>query len=90
MVDNNDRDTTSKVAENLAQRILNALPATWQTATTEMNTIIKSTLQDALLKMDLLTRDEFDAQKNVLNRLIKKVTELEIQIQQLEEQNKEK
>lgn len=74
-----------QVTESLIKLVLNAVPETWQGATTELSLIIRSTLQDALLKMDVLTRDEFDAQKRVLERLTKKVEELEAVIQQLEE-----
>lgn len=91
MLMNESKDKTQaakEAAESLVSQVLNAIPKTWQGATTELSTIVRSTLQDALLKMDVLTRDEFDAQKRVLERLSKKVEELESVIQKLEAQEK--
>ncbi|OUS32205.1 hypothetical protein A9R01_11190 ['Osedax' symbiont bacterium Rs2_46_30_T18] len=47
---------------------------------------IKSLLQSALAKLDLVTRDEFDAQAAVLTRTRAKVDALEVRMAKLEQQ----
>ena len=47
---------------------------------------IKSLLQNALAKLDLVTRDEFDAQAAVLTRTRAKVDALEVRMAKLEQQ----
>ncbi|MCV2502684.1 MAG: accessory factor UbiK family protein [Neisseriaceae bacterium] len=49
---------------------------------------IKSVANSALNKMDLVTRDEFDVQQKMLQKMAAKVAELELRINTLESQNK--
>ncbi|EPJ47277.1 MAG: hypothetical protein OFPII_14100 [Osedax symbiont Rs1] len=47
---------------------------------------VKALLQSALAKLDLVTRDEFDAQAAVLSRTRQKVEALEVRMTKLESQ----
>ncbi len=69
----------------LAEKLLNTAPESFSTTREELHQWVKAAAQDALLKMDLLPRDEFDAQVRVLHRLQQKVTELEAQLKELEQ-----
>ena len=52
---------------------------------TELEQQIKALLQGTFNRMDLITRDEFDAQSAVLARTRTKLEQLEQQLQQLEQ-----
>lgn len=49
---------------------------------------MKSALQAALARMDLVTREEFDAQTAVLQRTRARLEDLEIRLAELEQQSK--
>lgn len=70
----------------LGQQFGERLPNSLQTARSELEATLKGILQDALSRMDLLTRDEFDVQQTLLARTRSKVDSLETQLRSLEAQ----
>ena len=66
----------------LGQQFGERLPSSLQTARSELEGL----LRDALSRMDLLTRDEFDVQQTLLARTRSKVDALESQLRDLEAQ----
>ncbi len=69
---------------DLANRLSKALPDSVQKMQKDLEKNFHVILQSAFNKMDLVTRDEFDAQTKVLARSRKKLEELEAKIKILE------
>lgn len=69
---------------DLASRLSKALPDSVQKMQKDLEKNFHVILQSAFNKMDLVTRDEFDAQTKVLARSRKKLEELEAKIKTLE------
>ena len=69
-----------ELAENLAQ----AMPDHVKKKQKDIEKNFHAVLQSAFNKMDIVTRDEFDAQTKVLARARKKVDELEKKLKELE------
>ncbi len=63
--------------DEMAKRLTDALPESLKAAPAEVEKQFRSILEKGLAKMDLVTREEFDAQKKVLERAEKKLAELE-------------
>lgn len=74
---------TGKLDE-LARRLMNALPGGAQELRADVEKNFRSALQNGLTKMDLVTREEFDVQTAVLARTRAKVESLEKQVAALE------
>lgn len=55
-------------------------------APAELEKQLKALLQSASGKLDLVSREEFDAQRLVLERTRQRLEQLELQVQQLEQQ----
>jgi BMFP domain-containing protein YqiC len=70
---------------DLAAKLCDALPGNLQTLKKDMEKNFHSVLQNTFTKLDLVTREEFDAQTKVLARTRKKIEALEIEIKNLEE-----
>lgn len=68
----------------LVDQILSKLPQSADLMRDDINQSLKTALTAALKKMDLVTRDEFDAQKAVLEKTREKLKQLELQIAALE------
>ena len=66
----------SKIDE-LAAKLSQSLPPGAETFRQDMHAQFKQILQSLLAKMDLVTREEFDAQSKVLARTREKVEALE-------------
>lgn len=73
----------SKTIDDLANKLSDLVPDGIKNAGDDLGKQFKQALQSGLAKMDLVTREEFDAQTKVLERtrekleiLEKKVTEL--------------
>lgn len=69
---------------DLASRLSKALPDSVQKMQKDLEKNFHVILQSAFNKMDLVTRDEFDAQTKVLARSRKKIEELEASVKALE------
>lgn len=74
------------VVNRLGQQFGERLPAPLRGMREELEGTLKSLLRDALSRMDLLTRDEFDIQQTLLARTRARVDDLEKQLRQLEQQ----
>lgn len=69
--------------EELAQKLLAVLPDNLQIINNDIQTKFHDVLKIAFTKLDLVTREEFDAQVKVLARTRAKVEALEEQLTKL-------
>lgn len=77
-----------KHLDELTQRLSNLIPQGVKNVQGDVEKNIKTILQSAFAKMDLVTREEFDVQTAVLERTRAKLDALEKQIAALEKQLK--
>lgn len=75
-----------QVIDEIIGRLMEVVPISIRTAKTDIEANFRSILQAMFTKLDLVTREEFDVQANVLLRTREKLTALEAKIKQLEEQ----
>ena len=75
----------SKLLDDLAQRLANAVPSSLQQAREDVEKNFKAVIQGSFDKMNLVSREEFDAQRAVLMRTREKLEALEKQMDQLEQ-----
>lgn len=78
-----------KKIEQIIQQIQDSLPQGIKDLGQDAEAKLKQTLQAQLSKLDLVTREEFDVQTQVLMRTREKLTELEKRIDTLLEQQKQ-
>lgn len=76
--------------EELSQRIEQALPEGLRQTKTEMDKTIHQAVMNAFQKMELVTRDEFDIQTQVLARTRAKLEALEQRVAAMEKAQAEK
>jgi len=69
------------------QSVIDSMPQGLKDLPTDIQKNLRSALHIAFSKMDLVTREEFDVQKGVLERTRKKVAAMEKKIQKLEGQS---
>jgi BMFP domain-containing protein YqiC len=69
----------------IAKRLLESLPQAVRGAQADLEANFRVVLRNALGKMDLVTRDEFDVQTKVLERTRARLTQLEARLAQLEQ-----
>ena len=74
---------TDKINE-IVQKITSALPSGIQQLPKDAEKTIRTVLQGAFSKMDLVTREDFDAQSKVLARTREKLEALEKRLTELE------
>lgn len=72
----------AKQLERLTQKLCAALPAGLEQAEADVRDAFSSILQAGFSELDLVTRDEFDAQVKVLVRTRTKVEALQTQLDQ--------
>ena len=70
--------------DDLVTRLSAAVPAGLHTVKNDLDRNFRSILQSALTKLDLVTREEFDIQANVLARTRQKLEALEKRVDLLE------
>ncbi len=70
--------------EELSQRIEQALPESLRQTKMELDKTIRQAVMNAFQKMELVTRDEFDIQTQVLARTRAKLEALEQRVSVLE------
>ena len=75
----------TKLIDELTQRLSRALPEGAGAFQEDVEKNIRSTLQSAFRKMDLVTREEFEVQRTLLVRSREKLERLEAEIRALEE-----
>ena len=69
---------------DLARRLAASVPPGIGTAREDLEKNFSALLQARLARLDLVTRDEFDVQRKVLERTREKLTTLEAQLARLE------
>ncbi|MES2909416.1 MAG: accessory factor UbiK family protein [Pseudomonadota bacterium] len=75
-----------QLINRLGQQFGEHLPVQLKAARHELEDHLKIILRDALSRMELLTRDEFDIQQTLLAKTRAKVDQLEQQLRSLEAQ----
>ncbi|MED5526169.1 ubiquinone biosynthesis accessory factor UbiK [Gallaecimonas pentaromativorans] len=70
--------------EELAKQITEALPPGVKAFSGEVESRVKQVLQAQLMKLDLVSRDEFDVQSRVLLKTREKLDALEARVDALE------
>ena len=75
-----------KQLDDLARRFTENLPAGVRELQQEVEKNVRTAMQTAFSRMDLVTREEFDAQAKVLARTRAQLDELQTQVQTLEQQ----
>jgi len=86
---NNDYDKSpmnTPDIEKLVSQIMQSLPAGLQDMKQDVDQQLRAALQHSLSRMNLVTRDEFDVQREVLSRTRAKLETLEQQVAALEQQ----
>lgn len=69
--------------DELTKRISSLIPGDVKHMQDDLENNVRSLLQTALAKMNLVTREEFDVQSAVLQRTREKLEQLEKQVEQL-------
>ena len=72
--------------EDLVRKLVEGVPALLGSARSDMEAHFKSVLQQQLARLDLCSRQEFDAQGRVLARTQERLAQLEGKIALLEQQ----
>jgi BMFP domain-containing protein YqiC len=75
-----------KHLDDLAPRLAGSLPKGLQALQSDINRNLRATVEAALAKLDLVTREEFDVQAAVLARTREKLAALEARVAELERQ----
>ncbi|MEO7774520.1 MAG: accessory factor UbiK family protein [Steroidobacteraceae bacterium] len=70
--------------DELAQRLFQSLPPGLKAARDDIEKNFRSALRAGLSRLDVTTREEFDAQSKVLERTREMVEKLEKRVQELE------
>jgi len=76
-----------KLLDDLARQISETIPAGMKEMQSDVKKNIRTLLESTLAKLDLVTREEFDAQTKVLARTREKLEQLEKTISELEDKN---
>ncbi len=76
----------AKFLDDLAHRLADAVPPGVRNVQSDVERNLRATVQAALSKLDLVTREEFDVQTKVLARTRAKLEALEIVVANLEPQ----
>jgi hypothetical protein len=74
-----------KIIDDLADKMSQIIPPEMKNMHHQMREQFKQLLQAQLAKMDLVTREEFDIQVQVLQKTRQKLTQLEKQLAELEQ-----
>ena len=75
------------IIAKIGQQIASLMPEQAKATQQEVERNIQAILQSAFAKLELVTREEFDAQTAVLQRTREKLEQLEAQVAALESQN---
>ncbi len=70
--------------DDLARRLLEQVPPAMRAVRQELETSFRAVLRERLSKLDLVTRDEFDAQTRVLERTRARLEALEARLAAME------
>ena len=75
----------TRFIDELAKRLSAAVPSSVDALRRDLENNFKAVLQSGLAKLDLVTRQEFDVQANVLRRTREKCDELRARLEALEQ-----
>lgn len=78
-----------KLYDDFAESLSHFIPAGMDTLKADFEQNIKAALQSLLNKMDLVTREDFEAQQLLLERTREELHALQAQITELEERSKQ-
>ena len=70
--------------DEIARRLLERIPPALRSMQADLETNFRAVLRERLSKLDLVSRDEFDAQARVLERTREKLEALEARLAALE------
>lgn len=73
-----------KILDDLSKKVAGSLPGGLATLQADARKNLHRTIEAALARMDLVTREEFDIQTAVLHRAREKLAALEAQVAELE------
>jgi len=73
-----------RVVEELAQKVEALIPISLKEASADFRNNLKPAIQAGLSKLDLVTREEFDVQRALLERAQARLKELEARVKSLE------
>jgi BMFP domain-containing protein YqiC len=73
-----------RLIDDLARRLAGSVPESVMAVRRDLEANFKGVLQGQLAKLDLVTREEFDVQANVLKRTRSKLAALEKRLAELE------
>ena len=76
-----------KLLDDLARQISETIPAGMKEMQGDVKKNIRTLLEGSLAKLDLVTREEFDAQTKVLARTREKLEQLEKTVSELEDKS---
>ncbi len=79
-----------KRLDQLVHDLLDAVPDNLKQASKGIEKNFREILQSAFNKLDLVTREEFDAQVKVLERVREKLNQMEMELKNMEEKSKNK
>jgi len=74
----------AKKIEEIAQQVSDAIPAGLKNVASDIEEKTKTVLQRKLAELDVVTREEFDVQTQVLIKTRAKLTELETKLAEIE------
>jgi len=74
-----------RLIDDLARRLAGAVPESVAALRRDMEQNFKGVLQSQLARLDLVTREEFDVQRQVLLRTREKLERLEARVAELEQ-----
>jgi len=70
--------------DQIARRLFESVPPALRTVQQDLESNFRAVLRASLGKLDLVSRDEFDAQTRVLERTRARLEQLEAQVKELE------
>lgn len=73
-----------KLLDELSRRITDAIPKPLQDLQSNAEAHVRERIEDVINRLDLVTREDFDIQAQVLQRTRAKVEQLERQVAELE------
>lgn len=85
-----DKMKKNNFLNDLAKNLTEHLPENLKTIKKDLEKNFHTLLQGTFNKLELVTREEFDAQTKVLARCRKKIEELTMQLKELEKNLKKK
>ncbi len=75
--------------DEVVQQLMDAVPSSLRNLPEDLEKKFHAILQATFAKLDLVTREEFDAQVGVLQRTREKLEQLERTLRELEQQHKD-